>query len=84
MACGSITKGRGLDCNRISGGIKAIYFAVLDQFDQPIETVGLPVTAGEITDLEMGANDIYKYTMPIGVASAQDKIVGSRENGTVY
>ena len=84
MACGSITKGRGLDCNRISGGIKYIYFAVLDQFDQPIESVGLPVTAGEITDLQMGANDIYRYAMPIGVASAQDQIVGSRENGTVY
>ena len=84
MACGIITKGRGLDCNRISGGIKYIYFAVLDQFDQPIETVGLPVSAGEITDLQMGANDIYRYTMPIGVASAQDQIVGSRENGTVY
>jgi hypothetical protein len=84
MACGLLIKGRGLDCNRISGGIKYIYFAVLDQFDQPIETVGLPVSAGEITDLQMGANDIYRYTMPIGVASAQDQIVGSRSNGTVY
>jgi len=84
MACTSLTKGRGLDCNRISGGIKYIYFGVLDQFDTPIETTGLPVTSGEITDIEMGANTLYRYTMPIGVASATDTIVGSRENGTIY
>ena len=84
MACGTITKGRGLDCNRISGGIKYVYFGVYDQFTAPIETVGLPVTAGEVTDLEMGANDLYRYTMPLGVASLTDTIVGSRENGTIY
>ena len=84
MACTSLTKGRGLDCNRISGGVKFIYFGVLDQFDAPIETVGLPVTSGEVTDLEMGTNDLYRYTMPLGVASITDTIVGSRENGTIY
>jgi hypothetical protein len=84
MACTSLTKGRGLDCNRISGGVKFIYFGVLDQFTAPIETVGLPVTAGEVTDLEMGTNDLYRYTMPLGVASITDTIVGSRENGTIY
>ena len=84
MACGLITKGRGLDCNRISGGIKYVYFGVYDQFTAPIETIGLPVTAGEVTDLEMGANDLYRYTMPLGVASLTDTIVGSRENGTIY
>mgnify|MGYP003632988286 FL=1 len=84
MACTALTKGRGLDCNRISGGVKFIYFGVLDQFTAPIETVGLPVTAGEVTDLEMGTNDLYRYTMPLGVASITDNIVGSRENGTIY
>jgi hypothetical protein len=84
MACGLITKGRGLDCNRISGGIKYVYFGVYDQFTAPIETTGLPVTAGEVTDLEMGTNDLYRYTMPLGVASLTDTIVGSRENGTCY
>ena len=84
MACGILSKGRGLDCNRISGGIKFVYFGVYDQFTAPIETVGLPVTAGEVTDLEMGSNDLYRYTMPLGVASLTDTIVGSRENGTVY
>ena len=33
MACGLLTKGRGLDCNRISGGVKYIYFSVYDQID---------------------------------------------------
>ena len=84
MACGILTKGRGLDCSRISGGVRFIYFGVLDQFTAPIETVGLPVTAGEVTDLEMGTNDLYRYTMPLGVASITDTIVGSRENGTIY
>ena len=84
MACGLITKGRGLDCNRISGGIKFVYFGVYDQFTAPIETTGLPVTAGEVTDLEMGSNDLYRYTMPLGVASLTDTIVGSRENGSIY
>ena len=84
MACTALTKGRGLDCNRISGGIKFVYFGVYDQFTAPIETTGLPVTAGEVTDLEMGTNDLYRYTMPLGVASLTDTIVGSRENGTIY
>ena len=84
MGCTALTKGRGLDCNRVSGGVKYIYFGVYDQFTAPIETTGLPVTAGEVTDLEMGANDLYRYTMPLGVASLTDTIVGSRENGTIY
>jgi len=84
MACTALTKGRGLDCNRISGGVKFIYFGVLDQFDTPIETVGIVQSAGEVTDIEMGANVLYRYTMPLGVASITDTIVGSRENGTIY
>jgi hypothetical protein len=84
MACTALTKGRGLDCNRISGGVKFIYFGVLDQFTAPIETVGLVQTAGEVTDIEMASNVLYRYTMPLGVASVTDTIVGSRENGTIY
>ena len=84
MACTALTKGRGLDCNRISGGVKFIYFGVLDQFTAPIETVGIVQSAGEITDIEMGSNVLYRYTMPLGVASVTDTIVGSRENGTIY
>jgi len=78
MACGTLTKGRGLDCNRISGGIKYIYFAVYDQ------VTSIPTANGEITDLEMGSNMLYRYTMPLGVASLTDTITGSRENGTIF
>ena len=84
MACTALTKGRGLDCSRISGGVKFIYFGVLDQFTAPIDTVGIVQSSGEITDIEMGANVLYRYTMPLGVASITDTIVGSRENGTIY
>ena len=78
MACTALTKGRGLDCNRISGGIKIIYFAVYDQ------VTSIPTANGEITDLEMGSNSLYRYTMPLGVASLTDTITGSRENGTIF
>ena len=78
MACTALTKGRGLDCNRISGGIKYIYFAVYDQ------VTSIPNANGEITDLEMGSNMLYRYTMPLGVASLTDTITGSRENGTIF
>jgi len=85
MACTDLTKGRGLDCNRISGGIKFIYFGVYDQFTAPIETVGIVEASGEVTDIEMGAGTgLYRYSMPLGVASVTDTIVGSRENGTIY
>ena len=79
MACTALTKGRGLDCNRISGGIKNVYFGVYDQFSP------LPVVAsGEVTDIEMGANTLYRYTTPLGVASLSETITGSRENGTIF
>ena len=85
MACTALTKGRGLDCNRISGGIKYVYFGVYDQFDAPIETAGIVVVDSIVTDIEMGATfSLFRYTMPLGVASATETIVGSRENGTIY
>ena len=84
MACTALTKGRGLDCNRISGGIKYVYFGVYDQFDAPIETAGIVQSGGEITDIEMGANVLYRYTMPLGTASLSESITGSRENGTIF
>ena len=82
MACTALTKGRGLDCNRISGGIKYVYFAVYDQVSSVTKA------SGEISDIEMtvGAStyDLYRYTMPLGTASLSDSISGSRENGTIF
>jgi len=84
MACTALTKGRGLDCNRISGGIKNIYFGVYDQFTAPITTTGIVEASGEITDIEMASNVLYRYTTPLGVASLSETITGSRDNGTIF
>tara|TARA_R100000963_G_C4611153_1_gene81545 strand:- start:56 stop:634 length:579 start_codon:yes stop_codon:yes gene_type:complete len=81
MACTSLTKGRGVDCNRISGGVKYIYFAVLDQIASfAYDAVDL----SSIDTIDFDNNSIYRYTMPMGVSSVTDTIVGSRDNGTIY
>ena len=85
MACTSLTRGRSLDCNRISGGIQAVYFAVLDQVTSiTYDSTAAPNQVREIDDIDMGSNSIYKYTLPLGTSSLTDTIVGSRENGTLY
>ena len=78
MACIALTKGRGLDCSRTSGGIKYVYFAVYDQ------VTSIPQTAGEVTDIEMGTDVLYRYATPLGTASLSDSVTGSRENGTIF
>jgi hypothetical protein len=84
MACGILTKGRGLDCNRTAGGVKAIFFGVYDDFDDPINTTGIVQSAGEITDIEMGGNDLYRYILPLGTATVSEAITGSTENGSIF
>jgi hypothetical protein len=84
MACGTLTKGRGLDCNRTAGGIKAIFFGVYDEFTDPISTTGIVQSAGEITDIQMGGNDLYRYILPLGTATVSEAITGSTENGSIF
>ena len=87
MACTLISKGRGLDCNRISGGVKNIYFGVYDKFVDPIDGTGIVQASGEITDIEMVAgtgSGLFRYTTPLGVASITETITGSRDNGTIF
>ena len=84
MACGTLTKGRNLDCNRTAGGVKAIYFGVYDEFDDPISTTGIVQSAGEITDIEMPGNDLYRYILPLGTATVSEAITGSTENGSIF
>ena len=38
MACTSLTKGMELQCDRIAGGIKNVYFGVYDDFDKNATT----------------------------------------------
>ena len=73
MSCTALTKGRGVDCNRISGGVKYIYFSVLG------DMTGIAydaVDTAQIDTLNNNNNKIYRYTMPIGVSSFTDTIVG--------
>lgn len=81
MACTALTKGRGVDCNRISGGVKYIYFWVLDEAATYAYDA---VDKSQIDTINFNNANIYRYTMPIGVSSLTDTIVGSRDNGTVY
>ena len=84
MACTALTKGRGLDCNRVSGGVKYIYFGVYDQFTAPLDGTGIKVVNSEITDIEMDTGGLYRYTVPRGSTTVTDTITGSTENGTLF
>tara|TARA_R110000787_G_scaffold70091_1_gene155826 strand:- start:19561 stop:20181 length:621 start_codon:yes stop_codon:yes gene_type:complete len=88
-ACALITKGRGLDCNRISGGIKNIYFGVFDTTKVTTDWTSAQIVgntgAGTVTDITMdGATKLFRYSLPRGTASFTDTLVGSRENGTIF
>lgn len=89
MACTALTKGRALTCDRIAGGIKNVYFGVYDDFNANATTgeilgTGIVISAGSVTDIEMGGNDLYRYTLPRGESSLTETIVGSTENGTIH
>ena len=74
--CIALTKGRELDCSRISGGVRYLYFGVYDQYLTPIETAGIVQSAGTVTDINMeAASVIYRYAMPLGAASVTETII---------
>ena len=81
MACIALTRGRGLDCNRISGGVKKVFFSV---FDEDVSYTYDATHPLEIDAIDWNATTIYEYVMPLGVASVTDTITGSRENGTIF
>ena len=81
MACTALTKGRGLDCNRISGGVKKIFFSV---FDEDVSYTYDATHPLEIDAIDWNGSTIFEYVMPLGVASVTDTITGSRENGTIF
>lgn len=83
--CIALTKGRELDCSRISGGVRYLYFGVYDQYLTPIETAGIIQSGGTVSDIQMEAGSvIYRYAMPLGAASVSEAITGSTENGTIF
>jgi len=81
MACTALTRGRGLDCNRISGGVKKIFFSV---FDEDVSYTYDATHKLEIDAIDWNGSTIFEYVMPLGVASITDTITGSRENGTIF
>ena len=81
MACTALTKGRGLDCNRISGGVKKIFFSV---YDEDVSYTYDATHKLEIDAIDWNATTIFEYVMPLGVASVTDTITGSRENGPIF
>ena len=89
-ACSNLTKGRQLQCDRIAGGIKNIYFGVWDDFDANATTgevfgTGIVVASGAVTDINMGCGTfLRRYTLPRGESSLTETIVGSTENGTIH
>lgn len=83
MACTALTKGRGLDCNRIAGGVKNVYFSVYSDFGST-DWAYDGTNPQEIDTIDWNSKSIYKYVMPLGVASVTDTITGSTENGTIF
>tara|TARA_R100000742_G_C4228808_1_gene50847 strand:+ start:11 stop:592 length:582 start_codon:yes stop_codon:yes gene_type:complete len=81
MACTALTKGRGLDCNRISGGVRKIFFSVYDSNVSYTYDGSNPL---EIDAIDWNSTTIYEYVTPLGVASVTDTITGSTENGTIF
>jgi hypothetical protein len=81
MACTALTRGRGLDCNRISGGVKKIFFSVYDPNVSYTYDATHPL---EIDAIDWNGSTIYEYVTPLGVASVTDTITGSTENGTIF
>tara|TARA_R100001463_G_scaffold9961_2_gene29610 strand:- start:326 stop:883 length:558 start_codon:yes stop_codon:yes gene_type:complete len=75
MAC-DLTKGRGIPCRNLIGGVKYIYFG---QFDEITSTI----VSSEVTDIEMGTDTLFRYSIRRGNASVTETITGSTENGTV-
>lgn len=83
MACTALTKGRGLDCNRISGGVKFIYFSVFDNFARA-DWAYSSGTEGEIDTINFQSSTIFRYAVPRGSTTSNETLTGSTENGTLF
>ena len=81
MACTNLTKGRGLDCNRVSGGVKYIYFSVYDEIASYAYDA---VDKSSIDTIDFGGNTIYRYTVPRGSTTITDTITGNTDAGTIF
>lgn len=84
MACAALTKGRGLDCNRSSGGVRYLYFSVYDQITSYAYSSATGTSEQMIDTINFGGNSIYRYTVPRGSTTIDETVTGSTENGTIF
>jgi hypothetical protein len=84
MACTALTKGRGLDCNRVSGGVKYLYFSVYDDIADTDITYNAAAGVHEISAINFQNSTIYRYAVPRGSTTVNESITGSTENGTLF
>tara|TARA_R110002012_G_scaffold67049_2_gene174987 strand:- start:656 stop:1237 length:582 start_codon:yes stop_codon:yes gene_type:complete len=81
MACTNLTKGRGLDCSRTSGGVRYIYFSVYDE----IASFAYDAVDKSVIDtIDFGGNTIYRYAVPRGSTTILDTVTGNTDAGTIF
>jgi hypothetical protein len=84
MACGTLTKGRGLDCNRTAGGIKAYFLVYMTNLMTLSAQLVLFNLLVKLQILKWAGNDLYRYILPLGTATVSEAITGSTENGSIF
>ena len=84
MACVSLTKGRGLDCNRSSGGVRYLYFSVYDNFDNDDWSLDPAAGIAAIDTINFNSTSLYRYTVPRGSTTMDESISGNTDAGTIF
>ena len=95
MSCTALTKGRGLTCDRVQGGIKYVYFGVYDDFNADSSTgeiygTGIVVTSGEVISTIDAINPgqrgitIYDKILPKEINKIMKKIGGKKYDDDNY
>tara|TARA_R110002020_G_C15910008_1_gene741861 strand:+ start:61 stop:654 length:594 start_codon:yes stop_codon:yes gene_type:complete len=84
MACEALTKGRGLDCNRSSGGVRYLYFSVYDDISTYAYSSATGTSEQMIDTINFNSHSIYRYTVPRGSTTIDEAITGDSIAGTIY
>jgi len=80
MAC-TIIEGRQIDCRDSVGGVAEIYVTEFTNVPQ----ANITASSGSITALScLSGKKFFTYQMEKENASFEEKVVSSRENGTLY
>ena len=80
MAC-TIIEGRQIDCRDSVGGVAEIYVTEFANVPQ----ANITASSGSITALScLAGKKFFTYQMEKENASFEEKVVSSRENGTLY